>query len=492
MSKKVAVLGGGIAGLSAASIMALNGFDVSLFEKNAEVGGRASKFEKDGFSFDMGPTWYWMPDIIEDFFQIFEGSAADHYELQRLDPSYRVFFGKNDFIDIPSSVDEIAGLFESLEKGAGASLRKYLREAEYKYTVGLKKFAFKPGLSILEFLDWRLMSSIFKLHMLKPFSSYVKKHFKHPYLIQLIEFHVLFLGAKPQNTPALFSLMSHADYALGTWYPVGGMHKIAQAMKSVAHKNGVNIKTNENIESINVSAGSVCSITANGVDYEQDAVIATIDYQHVDQKLLAPEHSSYSQAYWESRKLAPSCLIFHLALDKKIDNLQHHNLFFDADFQKHAEEIYDRPQWPENPLFYVCRPTVTDSTLAPEGKDILYLLIPVAVALDDTVEIREKYLKLLLERLEVHTGEDISKHILFKRSYAHKEFMKDYNSFKGNAYGLANTLMQTSIFKPKIKSKKLKNLYFAGQLTVPGPGIPPAIISGRIAADLAAKEMKVR
>ncbi|HIO72533.1 MAG TPA: phytoene desaturase, partial [Flavobacteriales bacterium] len=369
---------------------------------------------------------------------------------------------------------------------------KYLREAEYKYTVGLKKFAFKPGLSILEFLDWRLMSSIFKLHMLKPFSSYVKKHFKHPYLIQLIEFHVLFLGAKPQNTPALFSLMSHADYALGTWYPVGGMHKIAQAMKSVAHKNGVNIKTNENIESINVSAGSVCSITANGVDYEQDAVIATIDYQHVDQKLLAPEHSSYSQAYWESRKLAPSCLIFHLALDKKIDNLQHHNLFFDADFQKHAEEIYDRPQWPENPLFYVCRPTVTDSTLAPEGKDILYLLIPVAVALDDTVEIREKYLKLLLERLEVHTGEDISKHILFKRSYAHKEFMKDYNSFKGNAYGLANTLMQTSIFKPKIKSKKLKNLYFAGQLTVPGPGIPPAIISGRIAADLAAKEMKVR
>ena len=228
------------------------------------------------------------------------------------------------------------------------------------------------------------------------------------------------------------------------------------------------------------------------MDYEQDAVIATIDYQHVDQKLLAPEHSSYSQAYWESRKLAPSCLIFHLALDKKIDNLQHHNLFFDADFQKHAEEIYDRPQWPENPLFYVCRPTVTDSTLAPEGKDILYLLIPVAVALDDTVEIREKYLKLLLERLEVHTGEDISKHILFKRSYAHKEFMKDYNSFKGNAYGLANTLMQTSIFKPKIKSKKLKNLYFAGQLTVPGPGIPPAIISGRIAADLAAKEMKVR
>ena len=489
MGKKVAILGGGFAGLSAASIMAKNGFDVTLFEKNAEIGGRASKFEKDGFTFDMGPTWYWMPDIIEDFFKLFGKSTADYFELQRLDPSYRVFFAKNDFVDIPSSLDAIVALFESLEKGAGVSLQKYLREAEYKYTVGLKEFAFKPGLSILEFLDWRLMSSVLKLHMLKPFSSYVRKHFKHPYLVQLIEFHVLFLGAKPQNTPALFSLMSHADYALGTWYPVGGMHQIAQAMKSVAEMNGVKIKTNENVESINVSSGKVCSITSNGVIYEVDAAIATIDYQHVDQKLLSPQHASYSKKYWESRKFAPSCLIFHLALDKRIDKLQHHNLFFDSDFANHAEEIYDRPQWPKNPLFYVCRPTLTDKSLAPEGKEVLFLLIPVAVALDDNEERREKYLKLLLDRLEEHTGEDISKHILFKRSYAHKEFMKDYNSYKGNAYGLANTLMQTSIFKPKIKSKKLKNLYFAGQLTVPGPGIPPAIISGQIAAGLATKEM---
>ncbi len=492
MGKKVAVLGGGFAGLSAASIMAKNGFDVSLFEKNADVGGRARKFEKDGFSFDMGPTWYWMPDIIEDFFQIFGKSTSDYFELQRLDPSYRVFFGKNDFLDIPSSLDEIINLFENLEKGAGANLRKYLREAEYKYTVGLKEFAFKPALSIVEFFDWRLISSAFKLHMFKPFSSYVRKHFKHPYLIQLVEFHVLFLGAKPQNTPALFSLMSYADYALGTWYPVGGMNKIAQAMQSIAEMTGVKIKTNENIESINVTSGTVSSVTSNGVNYDVDAVIASLDYQHVDQKLLSSEHSSYSKKYWETRKLAPSCLIFHLALDKKIDNLQHHNLFFDADFQKHAEEIYDRPQWPENPLFYVCCPTLTDHTLAPEGKEVLFLLIPVAVGLDDNEETREKYLKLLLQRLTVHTGEDISKHILFKRSYAHKEFINDYNSFKGNAYGLANTLMQTSIFKPKIKSKKLKNLYFAGQLTVPGPGIPPAIISGQIAAGLATKEMKAK
>ena len=490
MSKRVAVLGGGFAGLSAASMMAKAGFDVSLFEKNAAVGGRASKFEKDGFTFDMGPTWYWMPDIIEDFFKIFGKSTSDYFELQRLDPSYRVFFGVNDYLDIPSSMDEIEALFESLEKGAGASLRSYLKEAEYKYEVGLKEFAFKPGLSITEFFDWRLMSSVLKLHMFKPFSSYVKKHFKHPYLVKLIEFHVLFLGATPENTPALFSLMSHADYALGTWYPVGGMNKIAEAMKAIAEMNGVNILTDENVESINASSGKVTSISSNGVNHDVDAVIATLDYQHVDQKLLAPEHSSYSHAYWESRKMAPSCLIFHLALDKKIEKLQHHNLFFDADFQKHAEDIYENPQWPQNPLFYVCRPTITDRSLAPEGKEVLFLLIPVAVALEDDEDTREKYLNLLLGRLKEHTGEDISKHILFKRSYAHKEFMKDYNSFKGNAYGLANTLMQTSIFKPKIKSKKLKNLYFAGQLTVPGPGIPPSIISGQIAAGLAVKEMK--
>jgi phytoene desaturase len=325
------------------------------------------------------------------------------------------------------------------------------------------------------------------MDLFKSISKYIHKHFTNTKLIQLLEFPVLFLGAKPNETPALYSMMNYADIVLGTWYPMGGMFKIVEAMVSVAIKEGVKIKTNETVEKIVVKDGVAVSVVSNGVSYSADIIVGSADYHHIEQNLLEEKYRNYSAAYWKSRKMAPSCLMYYLGIDKKIEGLEHHNLFFDAPFDLHAEEIYDRPQWPHNPLFYSTCSSKTDNTVAPEGKENLVLLIPIAVDIEDTETIREKYFNIMMERLEHLSGQKIKQHVVVKRSYAINDFKKDYNSFGGNAYGLANTLRQTAILKPSLKNKKIKNMYYAGQLTVPGPGVPPSIISGQIAAKEIAK-----
>ncbi|HEY0030315.1 MAG TPA: phytoene desaturase family protein [Bacteroidia bacterium] len=480
--KKVIVIGAGFAGLSAATTLAKEGFDVTLLEKNSESGGRARKLEVEGFTFDMGPSWYWMPDVFENYFNQFNTTVAEHYELLRLDPSYAVFFSKDEVMRVPANLNEFYALFEKYEKGSSIQLKKFLKEAEYKYKVSMSDFVHKPSLSLFEFLDLRILNAALKMDLFKSISKYIHRHFKEPKLIQLLEFPVLFLGAKPNETPALYSMMNYADIVLGTWYPVGGMHKIVEGMIAVAKAQGVKIKEAENVEKINVVDGKAVSVISNGITHEADVIIAAADYHHVEQKLLDEKYRNYSENYWKSRKMAPSCLMYYLGLDKKIEGLEHHNLFFDTPFDLHAEEIYDRPQWPSQPLFYSTCASKTDKTVAPEGKENLVLLIPIAVDIEDNEEIREKYFNIMMDRLEHLTGQSIKQHVIVKKSYAIKDFKKDYNSFGGNAYGLANTLRQTAILKPSLKNKKVSNLYYAGQLTVPGPGVPPSIISGQVAA----------
>jgi phytoene desaturase len=480
--KKAIVIGAGFAGLSAASTLAQNGFDVKILEKNSDAGGRARKLEIDGFTFDMGPSWYWMPDVFENYFKGFNTTIAQSYELIRLDPSYAVFFSKDDVMRVPANLNEFYKLFEKYEPGSSKQLKKFLKDAEYKYNVSMQEFVHKPSHSLLEFIDFRILNAALRMDLFKSISKYIKKHFKDPRLVQLLEFPVLFLGAKPNETPALYSMMNYADIVLGTWYPMGGMAKIVDAMVDVARKQGVNILTNESVQQINIRNSKVVSVSSNGVEHPADVVVASADYHHVEQELLEEPYRNYKESYWKSRKMAPSCLMYYLGIDKKIEGLEHHNLFFDAPFDIHAEEIYDRPQWPSNPLFYSTCASKTDKSVAPEGKENLVLLIPIAVDIEDTEEIREKYYNIMMDRLEHLTGQSIRKHVIVKRSYAIKDFKKDYNSFGGNAYGLANTLRQTAILKPSLRNKKVRNLYYAGQLTVPGPGVPPSIISGQIAA----------
>lgn len=482
--KDIAVIGSGFAGLSAAALLAQMGHEVTLYEKNSTIGGRARVFEAEGFVFDMGPSWYWMPEVFEEYFARFGKSHKDFYDLIRLDPSYRVFWKDNTHWDIPATKKELIDLFEETEKGAGKKLEEFLKEASVKYEAGMKKFVWKPSLSILEFADMQLLRETLRLDLFKSVSAHIRKYFSHPKLIELLEFPVLFLGAKPSDTPALYTLMNFADMELGTWYPMNGMHEIIKAFEKIALDQGVKIETNATIEGVKLSGKIITHVSVNGSDIQADEVVCAADYHHFEQQILPKNYRQYTEKYWDKRVMAPSCLLFYLGIDKKLNNIQHHNLFFDRDFQQHAEEIYATHVWPEDPLFYVCCPSKTDPSVAPKGKENIFILIPVSTYIEDEESLREKYLFKVLTRMESITGQSIREHIIYKKSYAHRDFREDYNAFRGNAYGLANTLKQTAFLKPRMKNPKIENLIYTGQLTVPGPGMPPSIISGQLAAGI--------
>ena len=484
---KISVIGSGFSSLSNACYLAKNGHQVEVFEKNDQLGGRARFKKIDGFTFDMGPSWYWMPDVFDEFFADFGKKVSDFYDLKRLDPSYRVFWPDAPD-DIPASVNELKAYFEKYEKGSGEKLDEFLAEAKMKYEVGMGDFVTKPSLSFTEFMSLDTARKGISLDLFKPISKHIRQYFKHPKLIELLEFPVLFLGAKPQNTPSLYSLMNYADMALGTWYPMGGMHKIVEAMVSVASELGVVFHTSANVTEIIAEGRHVLGLTSNNLFHAADAVVSGADYHHTEQSLLPEKYRNYNQKYWDSRVMAPSSLLYYVGLNKKIDGIKHHNLFFDESFDNHAVEIYDTHTWPEAPLFYVCNPSKTDESVAPEGKENLFFLVPVSTELKDNEPTRQRYFNMICDRLEKYTGHDIRPHIEVYESFAHSDFVSEYNSFKGNAYGLANTLKQTAILKPKCKNKQLDNLYYIGQLTVPGPGVPPSIISGKIVSQLIQKE----
>lgn len=491
MSKKIIVIGSGFSGLSAACSLAAEGFEVTVLEKNAVPGGRARKFDAEGFMFDMGPSWYWMPDVFEQFFARFGKKTSDYYDLRRLDPSYVVWYGENDRMDVPADMAGLEAMFERYEPGSTASLRRFLKEAEYKYRVGMNDFVHRPGNSILEFADWRVMASLFRLQMFSSLSAHVRSLFRNEKLIQLLEFPVLFLGATPQKTPALYSLMNYADMALGTWYPMGGMYKIVEGMVSLARELGVKIELEQEVSKIYVPNGHATKVlTRQGREFAADVVVGGADYHHIDTQLLDERTRNYSESYWQKRTMAPSSLLYYIGVNKRLTGLRHHNLFFDEDFGQHAKEIYETPQWPQKPLFYVSAPSVTDSSVAPAGCENLFLLIPVAPGLEDNPEIRERYYHLTMERLEKLTGQSIREHVIYRRSFAHADFVSDYHAFKGNAYGLANTLLQTAFLKPKMRNRKVNNLFYTGQLTVPGPGVPPSLISGQVVAREIATQFK--
>ena len=480
----VAVIGAGFAGLSAASFLARDGARVTLLERHAQAGGRARVFSAEGYTFDMGPSWYWMPDVFETYFQAFGHRVSEHYALDRLDPSYRVFFGDGQPVDMPAGLDELYALFESIEPGSARRLERFLAEAEYKYRVGIGEFVHRPGHNALDFAEWRVARAAVGLDMLRDMESYVERQFRDARLRQILKFPVLFLGATPGRTPALYSLMNYADLVLGTWYPRGGMHEIVRAMERVAREQGVEIRFGAEVEQVVVRDGRAVGVRVDGEVVPADAVVGAADYHHVEQHLLAPEHRQYTADYWERREMAPSSLLFYLGLDRRLSGLRHHNLFFDRSFDRHAAEIYTTPRWPSDPLFYVCVPSLTDPSCAPAGGENVFVLIPTAPDLGgDTEQVRDHYYDVVMERLERLTGQNVRDAVVYRRSYAEREFKADYNAFKGNAYGLANTLRQTAFFKPKMRSTKVAGLYYAGQLTTPGPGVPPSLISGQVVAN---------
>lgn len=487
MIKKIAIIGSGFSGLSAAAYSSKNGHEVHVFEKNSSIGGRARQFKTyNGYVFDMGPSWYWMPDIIEDFFKDFNKKTSDYYELIPLNPQFEMVFSDGNMA-LPQDYSEMRNLFESVEKGAAKKLDEFMHDAQYKYEVGMKDFVTKPCHSWFEFVSPKIAKSALKLDLLSNFHRFVRKYFSDPKLIMLMEFPVIFLGAAPKDIPALYSLMNYGGYKLGTWYPNGGFYKVIEAMSEIGKEQGVQFHLNSNVDEIKIKNGKASSIVVNGTEIEFDTIIASSDYHHTE-NLIQKEYKNYSEEYWEKKTFAPSCLIYYLGFKEKIPNLKHHTLFFENDLDLHTSEIYEDKKWPTKPLFYACCPSKTDENVAPENRENIFLLMPVATGIEDNEETREKYFLEMIQRLEKHTkSSGLLSKIEYKKSYCINDFKKDYNAYEGNAYGLANTLNQTAVLKPSLRNKKVKNLFYTGQLTVPGPGVPPSIISGKIAANEATK-----
>jgi len=484
MKNKIIIIGSGFSSLAASSYLAKAGYNVTILEKNNAIGGRARKFDKDGFKFDMGPTWYWMPDVFEKFFLDFKKKPSNYYQLEKLSPAYQVYFDTLNSITIPDNLEDIYKIFEDEEKGSSVFLKKFLKAAKFNYEVAINDLVYKPGESISELITFSTIAKVNQFF--KSISSDIRKNIKSKKLIQILEFPVLFLGAKPSNTPSFYNFMNYADFGLGTWHPKGGMFEVVKAFVDLAFSLNVTIRVNQNVEKIVVEKGKVKGVVVNNEFLDADIVISGADYQHTE-TLLDDKHRMYSQKYWAKKTFAPSALLFYVGFDKKLQNVCHHTLFFDTDFDVHAVDIYDAPKWPKDPLFYASFPSITDTSFAPKGKEAATFLIPLAPGLTDIPEVREEYFTKILKRLEKLTNQKLEKDILFKESFCVNDFKTEYNSYKGNAYGLANTLLQTAVLRPNIRSKKVKNLFFTGQLTVPGPGVPPAIISGKIVSDLVLK-----
>ena len=485
MSKKIAIIGSGFSSLSAAAYLAKKKFEVHVYEKNETLGGRARQLKKEGFTFDMGPSWYWMPDVFESFYNDFGKKTSDFYKLERLDPGYQVVFGENERILIGDSLEKIYSVFEKEEKGSSVKLKRFINIAKENYNIAIKDLVYRPGISPLELITPQTVKKI--KYFLSNIKKDVCKDFQSPKLRQILQFPVLFLGAKPSKTPSFYNFMNYADFGLGTWHPEKGMYSIVMAMVDLAKSLGVKFNTNSEIEKICVdNDGRAKGIKINNKLEKADIVLSGADYHH-SESLLDHKYRRYSKAFWNKKTFAPSSLLFYIGLDKKIKNVSHHTLFFDVDFDEHADSIYNNPSWPKDPLFYVNFPSISDPTMAPKGKEACFILIPIAPGIEDSKKLREIYFQKVLDRLEKLTKQNIKDNIIFSESFCINDFIKEYNSYKGNAYGLANTLFQTAFLRPKLISNKVKNLYFTGQLTVPGPGVPPAIISGKLVAELISK-----
>ena len=487
MAAKISIIGSGFSSLSASCYLAKAGYDVSVFEKNETIGGRARQLKKDGFTFDIGPTWYWMPDVFERFFKDFDKHPSDYYELDKLNPAYSVYFDKNDFVTIEDSLEKISDTFEKEEKGSSKKLKKFISSAKTNYDIAIKDLVYKPGESPLELVTLKTIKK------LDQFASNIKrdvrKDFKNKRLAQILEFPVLFLGAKPSNTPSFYNFMNYADFGIGTFHPKKGMYQVILGMQALAKELGVKIHTNSPIDKIIVEDGKAKGVVSNGKEYNFDVVLSGADYHHTE-TLVDKKYRQYSEKFWQKKTFAPSSLLFYVGFDKKLKNVNHHTLFFDVDFDTHAEAIYDSPEWPEEPLFYASFPSITDSSSAPKGNEAGIFLIPLAPGLEDTKELRDKFFEKIITRFETLTSQKVKNNIIFRESFCVNDFIKDYNSYKGNAYGMANTLLQTAFLRPKLRSKKVKDLYFTGQLTVPGPGVPPSLISGKLVAELISKYHK--
>ncbi|KPK62608.1 phytoene dehydrogenase [candidate division WOR_3 bacterium SM23_42] len=478
--RKLLVIGAGFGGLSAAALLAQDGFQVTILEKNEQAGGRARVWRKDGFVFDMGPSWYLMPEVFEKYFALFDKNTQDYYKLIRLDPSYRVFFGMDKTVDVPAQREEIDRLFDELTPGGSVKLREYLAVAQYQYEIAMQEFMYREYKTIFDFLNWKVITKGTRLKIFESYDKFARRYFEDADIRKILEYTVVFLGGSPNNTPGLYSIMSHVDFDLGVWYPCGGIGQLVHAFTRLAAEQGVEILLNQGVQKIQVQDGRVKKVITDKEDFEADVVLVNADYQFAETRLLENRYRTYDQSYWEKKKMGPSAFLVYLGLNRRLPGLLHHNLYLDPSWDEHFHSIFDEPAWPENPSYYVSCPSKTDKTVAPTGCENLFVLVPVAPGLEDNESIRNEYFTKTITHLEKLIGENIRSHIAVRRIFAHNDFKQAYNAFKGTALGMSHTLLQTAVFRPAHQSKKVPNLFYTGSYNHPGIGVPMVIISSQI------------
>ncbi|NUB92965.1 phytoene desaturase [Haloterrigena sp. SYSU A558-1] len=480
--ESVVVIGAGIGGLATACYLADAGADVRVIEKNEQVGGRASRLEKDGFRFDMGPSWYLMPDVFERFFGDFDRTPSDYYELTHLDPHYRLFFKDGDRVDITPDLERTKTVFDEYEDGAGAALERYLEKSRENYEVGMEHFVYEDRTRLRDFIDPDVARQARGLSLLGSMQGHVADYFDHPKLQQIMQYTLVFLGGSPTNTPALYNLMSHVDFNLGVWYPDGGIAAVVDSIAQLGRELGVEYDTDRPATAIKGREGAFLVETPEG-PVRSDLVVSNADYAHTEQELLQPEQRGYDADYWEKRTYAPSAFLLYLGVEGDVDDLAHHTLVLPTDWQDHFDRIFEDPEWPEDPAYYLCVPSKTDEDVAPDGHSALFVLVPVAPGLEDTPETREEYRDRILADIAVNTGTDLRDRIVLEERFCVEDFADRYNSYDGTALGLAHTLRQTALFRPPHRAKGVDGLYFVGGDTTPGIGVPMCLISGELTAE---------
>jgi len=485
---RVVIIGAGFGGLSLAALLAKDGYAVQVLEKNDDVGGRAMVYSDQGHTFDMGPSWYLMPDVFETFFQRLGVDSDSLFSLVRLDPSYRIFFGPGDYLDISADLEANIDLFERVEAGAGEQLRSYLSKAAYEYDVAVNEFLYRNYLTVFDFFNKRTMTEGRKLHVFENLARYTKRYFASERLRKVLSYSMVFLGGSPSNTPALYSILSHVDFNLGVWYPMGGMGVVVQALRKIAEDNGAQVLTGQEVTAISVQGGKAVGVYAGEEFFPADVVVANADYPHVELSLL-PRHSrSYSERYWRTRTLAPSAFMLYLGFNRRLPGLEHHSLSFEYDWEEHFNSIFAKPNWPSRPSYYLACPSKTDPSVAPPGGETVVMLVPVASGLEDSDEVRERFTEQMLDYLEHLVGEELRSSITVCTPFSQRDFRATFNAYQGTALGLSHTLMQTAVFRPRHRSRRVSNLFYSGQYTHPGIGMPMTLIASTLVHEVICKE----
>lgn len=478
----VLIVGAGIGGLSLAALLAENGKQVTIIEKNSSPGGRARYYKEQGYTFDMGPSWYIMPDIYEKYFNNLGLNISDCYNLVRIDPSYRIFFKNSEKIDISSNLGENLKLFNTFEKNGGEKLKKYLEKAERDYKVAVDQLLMRDYDLLRNLVSGRLILDSLKLPLFGNIDDYISNIFTSEKAKRILEYSIGFIGGSPKNTPSIYYIMNYVDLNLGVWYPIGGIGKIVEKLFELCNKRGVNFLFNENVTKITTEKGTVTGVETSKENYKAEIVIVNADYPHSELNLLETSNRTYPKKYWDNKLFAPSALVIYIGLSKKIQNLVHHNLYLAGDWNLSFNILYDLddPEWPANVSYYVNVTSKTDPSISPKQGETIFILIPTPENFSDTTEARELLYKKILQHIEKIIGEEIIGYEKVKRIFGPNDFVEDYNAFKGTSLGLVHTLTQSAIFRPSHRSKKIKNLYYNGHYTHPGIGIPLVLMSSQI------------